>query len=62
MRFLHERYGRSAEQRQKLNDILAALGICSESGKSIQFTGDDMEFLKEYIQVGQNKILDSNIP
>jgi hypothetical protein len=60
MRFLRERYGRSAEQRLKLNEILAALGICSKSGKSILFTGDDMKFLEEYIQVRQKKSLDSN--
>jgi hypothetical protein len=55
MRFLHERYGRSAEQRQKLNVILAALGLCSKSGKPIQFTGDDMKCLKEYFQVRRKR-------
>jgi hypothetical protein len=50
-RFLHERYGRSAEQRRKLNKHLAALGLCSKGGKLVQFTGDDMKFLKEYVQV-----------
>jgi hypothetical protein len=51
MQFLHERYGRSAEQRQKLNSIVAALGLRSKSGKSVQFTADDMKFLQEYVQV-----------
>jgi hypothetical protein len=58
--FLHECYGRSAEKRRKLNDILAALGLSSKSGKSVQFTHEDMTFLKEYVQVRRSKIRHSS--
>jgi hypothetical protein len=51
MRFIYERYGRSPERRRKLNDTLASMGICFKSGKSVQFTCEDMDFLKEYVQV-----------
>ncbi len=50
--FLHNHYSGSAEQQQKLNKlILTAFGLCSKSGKLIQFTGDDMKTFKEYALV-----------